>query len=155
VRQLENAVFRAVVLAESDCIGVAEFPQIAAQVAGGVVPESHASPALAAGAPMSAGAYEAGPLIDVRLGLAPDFASMHAVTAAPGSLSLLDAQGEVRPIEELEIEIIRFAISHYRGQMSEVARRLQIGRSTLYRKLESLGLNERTDSEPEAPVAVR
>jgi hypothetical protein len=28
------------------------------------------------------------------------------------------------------------------GRMSEVARRLQIGRSTLYRKLEALGLNE-------------
>ena len=36
----------------------------------------------------------------------------------------------------MEIEIIRFAISHYRGQMSEVARRLKIGRSTLYRKLD-------------------
>ena len=36
--------------------------------------------------------------------------------------------------------MIRFAIAHYRGQMSEVARRLRIGRSTLYRKLESLGL---------------
>ena len=36
VRQLENAVFRAVVLAEGDSIGVDEFPQIAAQVAGAV-----------------------------------------------------------------------------------------------------------------------
>ena len=34
VRQLENAVFRAVVLAEGDSIGVDEFPQIAAQIAG-------------------------------------------------------------------------------------------------------------------------
>ena len=34
VRQLENAVFRAVVLAETDEIGAAEFPQIAAQVPG-------------------------------------------------------------------------------------------------------------------------
>ena len=40
------------------------------------------------------------------------------------------------PLEEMEAEIIRFAISHYRGQMSEVARRLKIGRSTLYRKLD-------------------
>jgi transposase-like protein len=32
--------------------------------------------------------------------------------------------------------------------MSEVARRLQIGRSTLYRKLEALGLNG-ADSEAE------
>jgi DNA-binding NtrC family response regulator len=37
---------------------------------------------------------------------------------------------------EMENEIIRFAIAHYRGQMSEVARRLKIGRSTLYRKLD-------------------
>jgi DNA-binding NtrC family response regulator len=36
--------------------------------------------------------------------------------------------------------VIRFALAHYRGQMSEVARRLRIGRSTLYRKLDSLGL---------------
>ena len=33
VRQLENAVFRAVVLAEGDSIGIDEFPQIAAQIA--------------------------------------------------------------------------------------------------------------------------
>jgi hypothetical protein len=39
----------------------------------------------------------------------------------------------------LEAEIIRFAISYYRGQMSEVARRLKIGRSTLYRKLDEAG----------------
>ena len=46
----------------------------------------------------------------------------------------------MRPLEEIEAEVIRFAIAHYRGQMSEVARRLQIGRSTLYRKLDALGL---------------
>ena len=32
IRQLENAVFRAVVLAESDSVGLGEFPQIAAQL---------------------------------------------------------------------------------------------------------------------------
>jgi DNA-binding NtrC family response regulator len=55
---------------------------------------------------------------------------------AAGALSMLTASGEVRPLEEMESEIIRFAIAHYRGQMSEVARRLKIGRSTLYRKLD-------------------
>jgi DNA-binding NtrC family response regulator len=49
---------------------------------------------------------------------------------------MLTRSGEMRPLEEMETEIIRFAISHYRGQMSEVARRLKIGRSTLYRKLD-------------------
>jgi DNA-binding NtrC family response regulator len=49
---------------------------------------------------------------------------------------MLTGTGEVRPLEDMEHEIIRFAIAHYRGQMSEVARRLKIGRSTLYRKLD-------------------
>ncbi len=43
----------------------------------------------------------------------------------------------------LEAEVIRFAIARYRGQMSEVARRLHIGRSTLYRKLDEIGLPAR------------
>ena len=59
-----------------------------------------------------------------------------------GTLSMLTSGGEVRPLEELENEIIRFAISHYRGQMSEVARRLKIGRSTLYRKLDEAAEQE-------------
>ncbi len=58
------------------------------------------------------------------------------------SLMLIDPRGNVRPLDELERETIRFAIAHYRGQMSEVARRLGIGRSTLYRKLEGLGLDD-------------
>ena len=37
--------------------------------------------------------------------------------------------------------IIRLAIGHYRGRMTEVARRLGIGRSTLYRKLSELGID--------------
>ena len=62
-----------------------------------------------------------------------------------GSVTLLDSHGDVRPLDDIESETIRFAIAHYRGQMSEVARRLQIGRSTLYRKLENLGLVERSE----------
>ena len=65
-----------------------------------------------------------------------------APLATAGSLSMLTATGEVRPLEEMENEIIRFAISHYRGQMSEVARRLKIGRSTLYRKLDEAAAND-------------
>ena len=58
---------------------------------------------------------------------------------------MLTSSGEVRPLEEMENEIIRFAISHYRGQMSEVARRLKIGRSTLYRKLDKAAANDPAD----------
>jgi DNA-binding NtrC family response regulator len=65
---------------------------------------------------------------------------------------LLDAEGDVRPLEELEADLIRYAVTHYRGQMSEVARRLQIGRSTLYRKLEALGLGAGGDDGAEAEL---
>jgi DNA-binding NtrC family response regulator len=44
-------------------------------------------------------------------------------------------------METVEAETIRFAIDRYRGRMTEVARRLHIGRSTLYRKLKDLGLD--------------
>jgi DNA-binding NtrC family response regulator len=58
------------------------------------------------------------------------------------ALGLLGPAGEVRPLADIEAEVIRFAIAHYRGQMSEVARKLQIGRSTLYRKLDDLGVDD-------------
>ena len=61
----------------------------------------------------------------------------------------------MRPLEEIEREVIRFAIAHYRGQMSEVARRLQIGRSTLYRKLEGLGLDDDGATTEENDVDAR
>ena len=148
VRQLENAIFRAVVLAESDEVGLPEFPQIAAQVA---------RPSLG-GLPAAE---------EITVGLAPVETPLllePAATAAPGpspvgettgQLALLDARNEVRPLEEIEAEAIRFAIAHYRGQMSEVARKLRIGRSTLYRKLESLGFGTDHGEEDDASVAAR
>ena len=42
--------------------------------------------------------------------------------------------------DRIEADVIRLAIGHYRGRMTEVARRLGIGRSTLYRKLGDLGI---------------
>src|SRR5579871_319379 len=135
VRQLENAIFRAVVLADSDEIGVAEFPQIAAQ---GSAPH-----VLTPLAPALQDAHGSAPILEASPGIAPE--STHtagsALTMSAPSLPLVDPQGHVRALDAIEGDVIRFAISHYRGQMSEVARRLQIGRSTLYRKLEGLGLD--------------
>jgi DNA-binding NtrC family response regulator len=76
---------------------------------------------------------------------------MPAAVPTPAALALLDPHGEVRPLDEIETEAIRFAVTHYRGQMSQVARRLRIGRSTLYRKLDAMGLgaeNNDGDAEP-------
>jgi DNA-binding NtrC family response regulator len=72
--------------------------------------------------------------------------------AAGPALALTDGNGDVRPLDEIEAEVIRFAITHYRGQMSEVARRLRIGRSTLYRKLDSLGLDEESRDDAASGV---
>jgi DNA-binding NtrC family response regulator len=124
VRQLENAVYRAVVISEGTTLGVADFPLLAAST------DAHAAASIAADLPVE------------PLGRQQPHMLGNDIPIAPGppaaSLSLLMADGEVRPIEEIESDVIRFAISHYRGQMSEVARRLKIGRSTLYRKLESM-----------------
>jgi DNA-binding NtrC family response regulator len=122
IRQLENALFRAVVLADGDELTLAEFPQIAAQVDG----------------------------FDVRIPPAPTFSEaaatlrevMRVEIKDPHSMTLVDDDGNMRRLEELETDIIRFALDHYRGHMSEVSRRLGIGRSTLYRKLKELGLEE-------------
>jgi DNA-binding NtrC family response regulator len=120
IRQLENTVYRAVVLSESDMLGLSDFPQTIGQTTPDQFPHSE-------------------PLV-VAPSAAPSLVSGSEIPIAPlanaGSLSMLTATGEVRPLEDMENEIIRFAISHYRGQMSEVARRLKIGRSTLYRKLD-------------------
>lgn len=57
-------------------------------------------------------------------------------TAAPdAALPLIGTDGHVRPLADVESETIRFAISRYGGNLSEAARRLGIGRSTLYRRL--------------------
>ena len=58
----------------------------------------------------------------------------------PHSLRMISDSGDVRTLEEIETEVIRFALSHYRGQMSQMARKLGIGRSTLYRKLKDIGI---------------
>jgi DNA-binding NtrC family response regulator len=123
VRQLENAVFRAVVLAEGDELTVAEFPQIANHVAGFDVRVPPLPAPLAADAPREREILR----VEVR---------------DPNVLRLLGQNGEMRKLEDMEAETIRFALQHYRGQMSEIARRLGIGRSTLYRKMKEYGLGD-------------
>src|SRR3954452_18588187 len=142
VRQLENAMFRAVVLADGDEIGVDEFPQLALSA-------RMPAPAIA---PADETPHEriAAPLI---LEEAPAMIPHAAPAAGADALPLVDASGQVRPLEELEADVIRFAIARYRGQMSEVARRLRIGRSTLYRKLDDLGLGAAKSGEAEENVA--
>ena len=126
IRQLENAVFRASVLCEGDMLTEEEFPQIRAQVEGVVDLDRKVAPGAA-------------PIEDVVMD-----AARQAPAPVPGLLKALDERGNVRPLADIELEMIRLAIDHYQGQMSEVARRLGIGRSTLYRKLKEYGIDPET-----------
>jgi len=115
VRQLENAVFRAIVLADAPFLQPHDFPAIS-----GVA------------APM------------------PDAQPLHAATAASAQtdhasqadqpIRILDDRGHLRTLEDIERDLIQHAIEVYAGHMSEIARRLGIGRSTLYRKVREQGL---------------
>ncbi|HEV3396588.1 MAG TPA: sigma-54 dependent transcriptional regulator [Xanthobacteraceae bacterium] len=139
VRQLENAIFRAVVLAEGDEIGLDEFPQLAAQAAKGPAPPVPAAsepdpvPTAGSGEPL---------MLESPAPVAPMAPAAPSLQPHGPALALLGPAGDVRPLADIEADVIRFAIAHYRGQMSEVARKLQIGRSTLYRKLDDLGLED-------------
>ncbi len=64
-----------------------------------------------------------------------------AINGEAIGITLYLPDGNLRPLEDIEADVIRLAIGHYRGRMSEVARRLGIGRSTLYRKLSDLGID--------------
>jgi DNA-binding NtrC family response regulator len=115
VRQLTGVLFRAALLCEGSSLTAEHFPHIAIQAK----------------------------FTGRRTDFAPTLTkskSDEAIAGAPG-VTLYTSDGNLRPLEEIEADIIRLAIGHYRGRMTEVARRLGIGRSTLYRKLGDLGID--------------
>ncbi|MGX7874816.1 sigma-54-dependent transcriptional regulator [Mesorhizobium sp. ORM6] len=140
IRQLENAVFRASVLCEGDVLTADDFPQIRAQVEGTVNLETDdAAPHISS----SPGQHEEEvPAGFAALATEPDPPTM--LQPRLGTLRALDERGNVRALADVELEMIKLAIDHYSGQMSEVARRLGIGRSTLYRKLKEHGIDPET-----------
>jgi DNA-binding NtrC family response regulator len=73
--------------------------------------------------------------------LGPTQSTASSTPQASSGVMLYTADGHLRPLDEIEADVIRLAIGLYRGRMTEVARRLGIGRSTLYRKLSELGID--------------
>ncbi len=117
VRQLENAVYRAMILADGPYLQAHDFPAIS----GVAVPPPSSVPVLTV----------------VEGGAAAPAASSPAIESP---VRILDDHGHLRTLEEIERDLIQHAIEVYAGHMSEVARRLGIGRSTLYRKVREQGL---------------
>jgi DNA-binding NtrC family response regulator len=115
VRQLAGVLFRAALQCDGTSLTAEHFPHIAVQ------------------SRFTGRRTDAAPTLSKAR-------SDEAIAGAP-SVTLYTADGHLRPLEEIEADIIRLAIGHYRGRMSEVARRLGIGRSTLYRKLGGLGID--------------
>ncbi len=128
VRQLENAVFRAVVLCDGDYLTPADFPQI-----------SGLAPTLREDAPRPA-APEAAPAAEPAGYDAPQ-AGLPAGGEEDFPVDILDEGGHLRSLESIERDLIAFAIETYSGRMAEVARRLGVGRSTLYRKVREYELD--------------
>ncbi|MDQ0321820.1 DNA-binding NtrC family response regulator [Pararhizobium capsulatum DSM 1112] len=142
IRQLENAIFRAVVLAEGSELTVKDFPQIATQIPGYVVAEK-------TGFVWEETGPSRMPIVEAQMlpPVYPHFGAAEKATAVAedeaqnGAIASVDDGGNVRKLADVEEELIRFALKFYRGQMSQVARKLGIGRSTLYRKLKDYGID--------------
>jgi DNA-binding NtrC family response regulator len=121
------------VLCDGECLRAGDFPQIASQLGVQVEP-----PALDHASSLSGTAPDAR---DVHR-ILPDVPSSTVDQLVASGVKLTGIDGHLRKLEEIEHELIRFAIDKYEGHMSEVARRLGIGRSTLYRKLREMGIDD-------------
>jgi DNA-binding NtrC family response regulator len=115
VRQLASVLLRAGIDCKSTSLGIDDFPHIATQ------------------SRFTARSTDFIPTITKQ--------SSDAAVNGVGAITVFDHEGHIRPLEEIEADLIRLAIGHYRGRMTEVAKRLGIGRSTLYRKLAEIGID--------------
>ena len=147
IRQLENTVFRAVVLAEQSLLSIDDFPQIQTLSEFGEIAR-HSPAQSISGNPVA----EADELVKDLEFQKFDTAESGSQTgadlqpaAATGQIPLTDDQGDVRKLADLEAEIIRQALIACNGSVSKVARQLGVGRSTLYRKFKEYGLEDTDD----------
>ena len=133
IRQLENAIYRAVVLSDGAYLESADFPQVVALSAGRAEALKLASSTPGLSAPVHIDDARVMRREEVKQAAVPD--------------RFIGSNGEVAALADVERELIGFALAHYGYRMSRVARALGIGRSTLYRKLREYGLDEGLESD--------
>ena len=129
----EKPVFRAVIPSDPPALTVAEFPQIAAHV------EGFRAEVPPAPAPVARPVYT-GPALLGAESTVPQTVEIGGGSRGALGIPAVDPEGEIRSLEAIEADMIRLALGRYRGHMTEVAKRLDIGRSTLYRKMREYGL---------------
>jgi DNA-binding NtrC family response regulator len=117
VGQLYNTLLRAALGCEGNALTAADLPRVAQETSFSKRADDYGEGRLA------------------------EASAMAALADAPG-INLYNGDGNLRSLAEIEADVIRLAIGHYHGRMTEVARRLGIGRSTLYRKLAELGISD-------------
>lgn len=103
VRQLKNAIFRAVVLSDEDSLKTEHFPQMLNNEVSSLVK------------------------------ISSEFKKNSDINSE--LVDIFDQDGNCKTLDILEEEIIRRAMEVYNNNLSEVAKQLSIGRSTIYRKL--------------------
>ncbi len=112
IRQLQNALFRAVILSETDMLTPSDFPHL-----------GDSTLPLNTTIPTQTQAVSSSPINGFQ----------ERLTGA--AVELQDSEGHIIKLADMEKAVIAAALKRYDHKMAEVARRLGIGRSTLYRKV--------------------
>ncbi|MCP4070999.1 MAG: sigma-54-dependent Fis family transcriptional regulator [Hyphomicrobiales bacterium] len=153
IRQLENAIFRAVILCEGNELVADDFPQITAAISPSAlvttVQTTNDRSKISEPSVHTIDSTAPDPRID------PVCNARTYPQQNTHSTRLTTDEGEIKELEDIEAEMIRFAIEFYNGKLSEVAKRLGIGRSTLYRRLKELGIDDdpQTDGSQSSKTA--
>lgn len=136
VRQLENAIYRAMVLTDTAQLAPVDFPQIIASTK-----DRQTALAQTQKLPVSAPPVHIDRAPERRKSATPTLES------PPIPDRFLSQSGEVQPLYMMERDLIAFALEFHNGRMTKIAKSLGIGRSTLYRKMKEYGLDQDGDKQ--------
>ncbi len=111
IRQLRNAVYRAIIISESEYFEKEDFLPIFKEIG-----------------------FSGNDNIPIKTN---------------DTINLIDEGGDYREFANIEEDIIRNALEFYNWKISEAARKLSIGRSTLYRKIDDYNIKIETPNNEE------